>query len=120
MMKREPPRWPHQDPVARECDVTPVAFGVPIPPNTWCHYCGFLANTRDHIVPDSVGGAKAWWNLVPACIDCNNGKAERQACACLFCLRAIALWHLGFRRTGASHRDKKNRNKRNRAARSAA
>jgi hypothetical protein len=94
-----------------ECGITPVTFSEPIRPRTWCHYCGFLATTRDHIVPDSVGGARNWWNLVPACDDCNNAKADRQACTCMFCLRAIALRHLGYRRSGKSYRDKKNNRK---------
>ena len=116
-MKREPPTCkPWADPVAKECDITPVSFKNPVPPNTWCHYCGFLATSRDHVVPDSVGGAKAWWNLVPSCHDCNLGKADRQACSCEFCLRAIALWHLGFKRTGRSYRDRKNNRKQRDAA----
>ncbi len=111
-MKREPPTCrPQDDRIARECGITPVAFGTPIPADAWCHYCQYQANTRDHVVPDSAGGAKAWWNLVPACLSCNDGKADRQACACMFCLRALALWHLGFRRTGQSYRDKRNRKK---------
>ncbi len=98
MPARRPPEWdPHTDSLARICKVQTVAFGSPLPPKTWCHYCGFLAQSRDHIIPDSIGGVSAWWNLVPSCHDCNNAKADRQACSCLFCLRAIALWGLGFR-----------------------
>lgn len=113
-MRREPPNCkPYNDLLARECGITTVAFGTPIPSNAWCHYCGFKAEARDHIVADSVGGAKAWWNLVPACIACNDEKADRQSCSCMFCMRAIALWHLGFRREGASYRDKRIRKKQN-------
>lgn len=118
MTRREPPTWtPDRDRLASACGITPVSFGKPIPPNTWCHYCGFLATTRDHVVADSAGGARAWWNLVPACADCNSTKADRQACSCMFCIRAIALWHFGYRREGATHRDKKHRNKANRRMR---
>ena len=39
--------------------------------------------------------------------DGDESKADRQACSCRFCLRAIALWHLGYRRTGMSYREKK-------------
>jgi len=104
--RRVPPRNPANDLLATECDVTVITYNRPIPPLTWCHYCGFLASTRDHIVPDSVGGVKAWWNLVPSCRSCNEGKADRQACSCLFCVRAIALWGLGFRRVGLTRGQK--------------
>ena len=107
---------PEHDRLATQCDITPVTFYTPIPSGTWCHYCGYLANTRDHIVPDSAGGSRAWWNLVPACQECNHAKADRQSCSCLFCLRAMALWAHGYRRAGASYRDKKNRHKANRQA----
>jgi hypothetical protein len=107
-VRREPPTCkPWLDHLVIECGITPVRFNSPIPPNTWCHYCGFLADSRDHIVPDSLDGSRHWWNLVPACKACNEAKDDRQACACLFCLRAMALWHLGFRRTGKSRREKK-------------
>lgn len=104
MTRREPPSCqPDDDPVARDCGITPVTFSRPV--DGWCHYCGFLATSRDHVVPDSVGGSRCWWNLVPSCDACNLGKADRQACACMFCVRAIALWYLGFRRTGKSWRE---------------
>ena len=111
-MARRPPDWPrHTDQLAKTCRVEPLTFGKPIPPMTWCHYCEMLATTRDHIVPDSVGGARLWWNLVPSCAACNLQKADRQSCSCMFCLRAMALWSLGFRREGKSYRDKKNNRK---------
>lgn len=99
---REPPIDPDNDALARDCDVTVINLRRPIPPMTWCHYCGFLANTRDHIVPQSEGGCDAWWNLVPACEECNQAKSSRQTCSCLFCVRAMALWFMGHRRTGMS------------------
>lgn len=108
MARRRPPTWPpHTDRIAKECGVTTVTFNDPIPARAWCHYCGYLAESRDHVVPDSVGGARDWWNLVPACHACNGTKQDRQACACLYCLRAIALWHLGYRRKGQSYRERK-------------
>lgn len=108
MSARRPPRGKAKDDaLAQELDIQTVNYGEPIPPNTWCHYCGFLAQSRDHIVPVSAHGADAWWNLVPSCHACNDGKADRQACSCMFCLRAIALWHLGYRREGRTYREKK-------------
>lgn len=107
---RRPPTWhPRTDDLARDCGVTTVSFNNPIPDETWCHYCGFLADSRDHIVADSVGGVDAWWNLVPSCKPCNEGKADRQSCACLFCLRAMALWSFGFKRIGSTRAEKKKR-----------
>jgi len=106
-MARKPPTDPRVDTLAAECGVTPISFSSPIPPLTWCHYCGFLATSRDHIVPNSVGGVDAWWNLAPSCNQCNVAKADRQECSCLFCLRAMALWHLGFRRDGKTRAEKR-------------
>lgn len=114
MDKRHPPHWrPGTDRIAQECSVIPVTYTQPIPAHARCHYCGTPAASRDHIVPDSAGGSRLWWNLVPACKPCNESKGDRQACACMFCIRALALWQLGFRRTGRSHRDRKNNYKRN-------
>jgi hypothetical protein len=108
---RKPPHWPpHTDRIARECGVRIVTFTRKVEPGTRCHYCGGEGLTRDHVVPDSVGGAPLWWNLVPSCNSCNESKADRQACACMFCVRAIALWSLGFRREGKSYREKKRAN----------
>jgi 5-methylcytosine-specific restriction endonuclease McrA len=49
-----------------------------------CQYCGrhrqelrgreFL--TRDHVIPLSRGGANSWTNVVTACSQCNNRKAN--------------------------------------------
>jgi hypothetical protein len=41
-----------------------------------CHYCGDQATSRDHIIPQSVGGKSVWWNLVSACEPCNRAKAD--------------------------------------------
>lgn len=43
-----------------------------------CGYCGRTANTVDHIVPRSRGGAdRDWLNTVAACVKCNGKKAAR-------------------------------------------
>lgn len=62
-----------------------------------CHYCGVYMPARtwtwDHIVPKSVGGTRAQYNLVPACVACNSKKAgEMPTCLCGICKKAVALW----------------------------
>lgn len=52
-----------------------------------CAYCGrsvsktppceALLATVDHILPISRGGPSSWTNLVSACKECNNRKADR-------------------------------------------
>lgn len=43
-----------------------------------CAYCGAAgANTIDHVLPRSRGGASSWTNLVAACMACNQDKADR-------------------------------------------
>ncbi|MBN2288704.1 MAG: HNH endonuclease [Candidatus Glassbacteria bacterium] len=44
-----------------------------------CQYCGTtrLPLTTDHVVPRSMGGEDTWENLVTACVNCNNKKANR-------------------------------------------
>jgi len=42
-----------------------------------CAYCGKRADTIDHVVPRSRGGAHAWDNCVAACRACNSHKADR-------------------------------------------
>lgn len=52
-----------------------------------CAYCGrsvsktppreALLATVDHVVPVSRGGLSSWLNLVSACKECNNRKADR-------------------------------------------
>lgn len=39
-----------------------------------CWQCGRWANTVDHIVPDSAGGAHTLDNLRPACRQCNSAR----------------------------------------------
>ncbi|WP_396657179.1 HNH endonuclease [Microbacterium oxydans] len=109
---RVPPTGPkHLDALAKQCGVTTVSYETPIPYWAACHYCGGTPESRDHIVANVAGGVDAWWNLVPSCSPCNEGKADRQSCSCLFCLRAMALWSLGYRRLGMTRADKKRRRK---------
>jgi len=42
-----------------------------------CAYCGSKAETIDHVVPRSRGGAHSWENCVACCADCNHRKADR-------------------------------------------
>jgi len=42
-----------------------------------CGYCGGSANTIDHVLPRSRGGADSWENLVACCLKCNNVKGDR-------------------------------------------
>ncbi|WP_340598468.1 HNH endonuclease [Bdellovibrio sp. GT3] len=49
--------------------------------NYTCQYCGDKLNakqlTLDHVVPASHNGPKNWTNVVSACRDCNQRKANR-------------------------------------------
>lgn len=42
-----------------------------------CVYCSAKAETIDHVVPRSRGGAHEWANVVAACARCNARKADR-------------------------------------------
>ena len=42
-----------------------------------CAYCGKRADTIDHVLPRSRGGAHSWENCVAACRACNSRKADR-------------------------------------------
>ncbi len=42
-----------------------------------CAYCGGRAETVDHVLPRSRGGALSWENAVAACLRCNHRKADR-------------------------------------------
>jgi len=41
-----------------------------------CQYCGDRAETLDHVLPRSRGGAHTWENVVAACRACNVRKAD--------------------------------------------
>lgn len=69
----------------------------------FCHYCGDVATTTDHIVPKALGGVDVRLNQVDACVPCNKAKgSDFPQDHCPKCTRAIA-WHsqnsLGFRKT---------------------
>ncbi len=42
-----------------------------------CGYCGKRAETIDHVIPRSRGGAHVWENVVASCKACNHRKADR-------------------------------------------
>lgn len=42
-----------------------------------CQYCGGAAESIDHVVPRSRGGAHVWENVVAACRRCNSSKGDR-------------------------------------------
>lgn len=42
-----------------------------------CAYCGGRAETIDHVVPRSRGGAHTWQNCVACCVKCNHRKADK-------------------------------------------
>jgi len=67
-----------------------------------CAYCGGNAQTVDHLLPLSRGGANTWLNTVAACLRCNNLKANRtppEAAMTLAWKPAIPHW-----RDSAHHR----------------
>jgi 5-methylcytosine-specific restriction endonuclease McrA len=49
--------------------------------NHTCQYCGHKFSTKhltlDHVIPASKAGPKTWNNVVAACRDCNQRKANR-------------------------------------------
>jgi hypothetical protein len=72
-----------------------------------CHYCKEMMNvyhkptalqqkdrrrfTFEHIVPKSEGGSYGLYNIVGACMKCNNERGKRPfACFCGFCQNARA------------------------------
>ena len=42
-----------------------------------CQYCDAAAESIDHVVPRSRGGAHTWENVVAACRACNSRKRDR-------------------------------------------
>jgi len=42
-----------------------------------CQYCARKAESIDHVVPRSRGGAHAWENVVACCTRCNTAKRDR-------------------------------------------
>jgi 5-methylcytosine-specific restriction endonuclease McrA len=45
--------------------------------NYLCAYCSRRAETIDHVVPRSRGGAHTWENCVASCMRCNHSKSDR-------------------------------------------
>ena len=45
--------------------------------NYQCAYCSHRAETIDHVVPRSRGGAHTWENCVASCMRCNHRKGDR-------------------------------------------
>jgi len=43
----------------------------------YCVYCGALADSVDHVIPQSQGGASDLDNLEPCCCTCNRKKKGR-------------------------------------------
>jgi hypothetical protein len=58
--------------VARSGAWTPVILADP------CAYCNTRKRnrTRDHVHPRCAGGKLFWWNVAPACSDCQREKAS--------------------------------------------
>jgi 5-methylcytosine-specific restriction endonuclease McrA len=52
-----------------------------------CQYCDGKADSIDHVVPRSRGGAHAWDNVVAACRSCNSRKRDRMLHETSFVLR---------------------------------
>ncbi len=52
-------------------------FVLDAPVKGECVYCGGPAQTHDHVVPLSRGGADAERNIVLACFWCNRSKSNR-------------------------------------------
>ncbi|WP_456694972.1 HNH endonuclease [Aeromicrobium sp. P5_D10] len=63
-------RWMHRS--AKVCTKSAIKAR-----DKMCGYCGGSAETVDHIIPRSRGGALTWENAVAACMRCNHRKADR-------------------------------------------
>ena len=72
-----------------------------------CAYCGNKADTVDHVVPRSRGGAHTWENVVSACARCNHVKADRGVAELGWRLRRppVAPTGAAFRVVGARRLD---------------
>jgi 5-methylcytosine-specific restriction endonuclease McrA len=66
-----------------------------------CAFCGTTADTVDHLMPQSRGGANTWQNTVAACTRCNNVKANRtpaEACMPLRRTPHVPTWREAYHR----------------------
>src|SRR5260221_2461134 len=73
--------------------------------NYLCAYCGTKAETIDHVIPRSRGGAHAWENCVASCMRCNHRKADRLIEELGWSLRCVPAVPRGahWRLIGAAH-----------------
>lgn len=58
----------------------PVSFsrrGVLVRDDYTCVYCGDIAQTIDHVVPQAAGGLSTFDNCVAACFSCNSKKGDK-------------------------------------------
>jgi hypothetical protein len=63
-----------------------------------CHYCNNKSTSWDHIIPWSMRGRSAFFNMVPACDDCQDKKkANFPTCDCKKCVIAVIRWMNGDR-----------------------
>jgi len=91
------------DALAAQVGIPRLSMSLPMPVGLRCHYCGSgsrggvgltgrKATTRDHIVPVAAGGSNQWWNLVPACAECNQAKGDAAPdCTCGYCTRSVSV-----------------------------
>jgi hypothetical protein len=67
-------------------------FANPTPINSsigaYCAYCGYPANSLDHLIPWARGGHHVAENLVPACTSCNSSKHTKYGSEFICALRA--------------------------------
>jgi 5-methylcytosine-specific restriction endonuclease McrA len=54
-----------------------------------CQYCGRSAESIDHVIPRSKGGAHEWDNVVACCRRCNTYKGDRLLGNCSLQLRTV-------------------------------
>ncbi|WP_211240402.1 HNH endonuclease [Haloglycomyces albus] len=63
--------------VPHQMSASPSRRGVFIRDGWTCVYCGYGAETLDHVIPRSRGGTHSWDNVVAACAHCNQRKGDR-------------------------------------------
>jgi 5-methylcytosine-specific restriction endonuclease McrA len=66
-----------------------------------CAYCEGIADTVDHLLPQSRGGSNSWQNTVAACTRCNNRKANRtpsEATMTLAWRPSVPTWREAYHR----------------------
>jgi 5-methylcytosine-specific restriction endonuclease McrA len=73
--------------------------------NYLCAYCGRKAETIDHVIPRSRGGAHAWENCVASCMRCNHSKADRLIAELGWTMNRVPVAPRGahWRLIGAAH-----------------